>query len=87
MKDNYELKGPRLKFNYAERMKNGYSVNINFESAESLREYIAGGKADALMADSRLKSISFTIQGNIGSDSAAERACQRESPALASRLA
>ena len=64
MKDNYELKGPPLKSNYAERMKNGYSVNINFETTESINVYIASGKADKMLDDTKLKSISFTIKKN-----------------------
>ena len=62
MKDSYELKGPPLKRSYAERMKNGYSVNINFDSPESVSEYIASGRAHGLMADPRLRSISFTVR-------------------------
>ena len=44
VKDNYELKGPRLKSDYPERIKKyGYSVNINYETAEDAKKAIASG--------------------------------------------
>ena len=51
----------RIPSNYAERMKNGYSININFQSMEDINKYIVSGKANRMLTDKRIKSISLTL--------------------------
>ena len=67
MKNNYELKGPRLKSDYPERIKKyGYSVNINYETAEDAKKAIASGSLNELLENPQLKTISLTIKANGG---------------------
>lgn len=51
----------KVSSNYAERMKDGYSININFQSMGDINEYIVSGKANRVLADKNLKSISLTL--------------------------
>ena len=51
----------RVPSNYAELMKNGYSVNINFQSMKDFNEYIVSDKASKMLKDEKLKSISLTL--------------------------
>ena len=51
----------KIPSNYAERMKKGYSININFQSMEEINEYIVSGKANRMLADKNLKSLSLTL--------------------------
>ena len=64
MKDCYELKGTRLKSNYAQRMRNGYSVNINCETPDEAKEYAQSNEFLRLLSQEGLKSVSLTIKSN-----------------------
>ena len=61
MKDNYELKGEPRKNHYAEKMKNGYSVSINYESPEAVKQAINKGNIQDLLEQPGLKSIQLNI--------------------------
>ena len=62
MKDNYELKGTPRKNPYAARMKNGYSVTINYETPEDIDEDIMEGTIRGLVKQPGLKSIRLNIK-------------------------
>ena len=62
MKDNYELKGPPRKNPYAERMKNGYSVSIHYETPEDVEEDSAINTIKSLLKQPGLNSIRLHIK-------------------------
>jgi len=62
MKDNYELKGKPRKNHYAEKMKIGYSVSINYESPEAVKKAINKGSIQNLLEQPGLKSIQLNIK-------------------------
>ena len=61
MKDNYDLKGTPRKNPFAERMKNGYSVTINYETPEDVDADILEGTIRDLIKQPGLKSIRLNL--------------------------
>ena len=64
MKNNYELKGTPRKNPYAERMKNGYSVTINYDTPEDIDADIVEGTIRSLIKQPGLKSIRLNLKEN-----------------------
>ena len=62
MKDNYELKGSPRKNPYAERMKNGYSVSIHYETPEDIETDSAINTIKSLLKQPGLNSIHLHIK-------------------------
>jgi len=61
MKDHYDFSNARPN-PYAEKMKNGYSVTINYESPEDIDEDIAEGTIRSLLRQPGLSSIRLNIK-------------------------
>ena len=49
---------------FAERMRNGYSVTINYDSADDARKALTEGTISDLIGQPGLKSILLNIKGN-----------------------
>ena len=64
MKDNYELKSPPRKNPYAEKMKNGYSVTIHYDTPEDVDADIVEGTIRGLLKQPGLKSIRLNLKDN-----------------------
>ena len=64
MKDNYELSGPARKNPYAERMRNGYSVSIHYETPEDVESESALCTIKSLLKEPGLNSIHLYINRN-----------------------
>ena len=62
MKDNYELKGPPRRNPYAEKMKNGYSVSIHYETPEDVEIEGSINTIKSLLKQPGLNSIHLHIK-------------------------
>ena len=71
VKDNYELKGPPRKNPYAERMKNGYSVSIHYETPEDVETDSAINTIKSLLKQPGLNSIHLHIKKGMQTDDTA----------------
>ena len=63
MKDHYDFSNAR-KSPYAEKMRKGYSVTINYETPEDVDEDIAIGTIKSLLRQPGLNSIRLNINKN-----------------------
>ena len=61
-KDNYDLKGTPRKNPYAQRMKNGYSVTINYDTPADIDADILEGTIRNLIKQPGLKSIKLNLK-------------------------
>ena len=62
MKDCYELKGKPRPNPYAEKMKNGYHVSINYDSHDAAKAAVDNGAIKDLLEQPGLKSIKLIIK-------------------------
>jgi len=64
MKDSYDFSNARPN-PYAGRMKNGYSVTINYDTPDDLEEDIAIGTIKSLLRQPGLKTIQLNINRSL----------------------
>ena len=68
MNEGYEQKtpryGPRLNINYAELMKNGYSIDIECKTIDEIRESISSDDEDSvvdMLNEEKFLSLTFIL--------------------------